>query len=121
MKLAAVSFVSSSLVFRESAESLLDRFSSFLHVEGVLDHLLGDTRHVQWFPSEYILVFLKEGDECAFLFGIELCPDQGYLGRIGRVELDLLEFLIGTNSELGCFLGWDFSFLLEGGCLEPNA
>ena len=62
-------------VLRESVKSLLDQFCSFLHIEGVLDHLPGDTRHVEGFPSEDVLVCPKEGDERAFLFVIELCPD----------------------------------------------
>ena len=70
-------------VLRKSAESLLDRFCSFFDVEGVLDHLPGDTRHVGGFLSEDVLVCPKEGDERAFLFGIKLCPDQSHLGRIG--------------------------------------
>ena len=70
-------------VLRESAKSLLDRFCSFLNVEGVLDHLPGDTRHVGGFPSENVLVCSKEGDERAFLFRIELCPDQGCFGQVG--------------------------------------
>ena len=108
-------------VLRESMESLLDRFSSFLHIEGVLNHLPGDTRHVGGFPSKDVLVCPKDGDECAFLFGIELCPDQGHLGRIGRVKLDLLELLIGADSRLGCFLGWNVSLLLKGACGKPDA
>ena len=69
--------VSDSLfaVLRESAESLLDRFCSFFDIEGVFDHLPTDTRNVGGFPSEDALVSSKKGDERAFLFFIELCPD----------------------------------------------
>ena len=107
-------------VLREPVESLLDRFCSFFDIEGVLDHLPRDTRHVEGFPSKNVLVCLKEGDERAFLFGIELCPDQSRLGQIGQVEHDLLELLVGTDSRLGCFLGWDLSLPLKGGCSEPD-
>ena len=62
-------------VLRESVESLLNWFCSFFDIEGVLDHLPGDTRHVGGFPSEDVLVYPKEGDERAFLFVIEFCPD----------------------------------------------
>ena len=68
------------VVLRESAEPLLDRLCSFFDVKGVLDHLPGDTRHVRGFPSKDVLVFPEEGDERAFLFRIELYPDQDYLG-----------------------------------------
>ena len=102
-------------ILRESAESLLDRFCSFFDSEGVLDHLPRDTRYVGGFPCEDILVCPKEGDERAFLFGIELCPDQSHLGPIRRVEHDLLELLIGADTRLGCLLGWNFSLLLKGG------
>ena len=103
------------MVLRESAESLLDRFCSFFDVEGVLDHLPGDTRHVGGFPREDILVCPKEGDERAFLFVIELCPDQSRLGRIGQVEHDLFELLVETDPRLRCFPSWNLSFLLKGG------
>ena len=108
-------------ILRESAESLLDRFCSFLNIEGVLDHLPGNTRHVEGFPSKDVLVCPKEGDERAFLFGIKLCPDQGCLGRIERVENDLLELLVRGNSRLGCFLGQDLSLLLKGSYGESDA
>ena len=73
-------------ILRESAESLLDRFCSFFDSEGVLDHLPRDTRHVKGFPSKDVLVCPEEGDERAFLFVIEGCPDQSHLGQIGRME-----------------------------------
>ena len=69
-------------VLGESAEPLLDWLCSFFDIEGVLDHLPGDTRHVRGFPSEDVLVCLKEGDECAFLFIAEPHSDQSHLGRI---------------------------------------
>ena len=69
-------------ILRESVKSLLDRFCSFLHVYGVLDHLSGGTKDVGWFPSEYILVCSKESNERVFLFGVEPCPDQSRFDRI---------------------------------------
>src|SRR5436190_783336 len=76
-------------VLRKSVKPFLDWFCSFFYVDGVLDHLPGDTRHVRWLPSEYVL----EGDEHAFLFSIELCPNQGRFGRVRQVEHNLLELL----------------------------
>ena len=66
----------------ESAKPLLDRLSSLFDIQGVLDHLPGDSRHVERFPSKDVLVCPEEGDERAFLFVIELCPDQSRFGRI---------------------------------------
>ena len=70
-------------VLSESAEPLLDRLCSLFDTQGVLYHLLGDSRNVRRFPSKDILVCPKEDDERAFLFVTELCPDQGHLGWIG--------------------------------------
>src|SRR6266540_3001364 len=94
-------------VLRESAESLLDRLCSFFDIKGMLDHLSGVSRHVGGFPSEDVLVCPKEGDERAFLFVAELCPDQSRLGRIGRVEHNLLEVLVSVDPRLSCFLSWN--------------
>ena len=93
---------------------LLDQLCSFFDIQGVLDHLPRDSRHVGRFPSKDVLVCPEEGDERAFLFVIEFCPDQSHLGWIGRVEHDLLEFLIEADPGLGCLLGWNFSFVLKG-------
>ena len=103
------------VVLRESAETLLDRLCSLFDIQAVLDHLPWDTRHVGRFPSKSILVRLEEGDEHAFLFVVEPCPDQSRLGRIGRVEHDLPDVLVGTDPRLGYFLCWNLPLLLEGG------
>src|SRR6266542_2708217 len=87
----------------------------------MLDHLPWNPRHVGRFPSEDVLVYLKEGDEGAFLFVIEACPDQSRLGRIGRVERDLLDILVGTDPSLGCFLCWNFPLILKGSSGESDA
>src|SRR6266508_6050007 len=102
-------------VLCESAESLLDRLCSLFDVQAVLDHLSWHTRHVGRFPSKNILVCLEEGDERAFLFVIEPCPDQSCLGQIGRVEHDFLDVLVGVDPGLGCFLCWNLPLHLEGG------
>ena len=62
-------------VLRESVKSLLDRLCYLFDIQAVLDHLPWDTRHVGRFPSKNILVCLEEGDERAFLFITEPCPD----------------------------------------------
>src|SRR5438034_5279251 len=122
MKFAAVSFISDGLfsVLRESTETLLDRLCSLFDVQAMLDHLPWNSRHVGRFPSEDVLVCLEEGGEHAFLFVIEACPDQSRLGRIGRVERDLLDILVGTDPSLGCFLRWNFLLVLKGGSGESD-
>src|SRR5438132_6308818 len=86
----------------------------------MLDHLPWNPRHVRRFPSEDVLVCLEEGDKRAFLFVAEACPDQCRLGRVGRVERDSLDLLVGADSSLGCFLCGNFSFILKGGCGAPD-
>src|SRR5438105_5921249 len=107
-------------VLRKSAESLLDQLCSLFDFQAVLDHLPWDTRHVGRFPSKNILVRLEEGDERAFLFITEPCPDQSRLGRIDRVEHNLLDVLVGADPRLGCFLRWNLSLLLEGSSSESD-
>src|SRR6266498_3177409 len=87
----------------------------------MLDHLPWNPRHVGRFPSEDVLVCLEEGDERAFLFVVEACPDQSHLGWVGHVERDFLDILIGADqSRLGCLLCWNFSLVLMGGGGEPD-
>src|SRR6266542_6630984 len=86
----------------------------------MLDHLPWNPRHVRRFPSEDVLVCLEEGDKHAFLFVVEACPDQSLLGWIGRVERDLLDILVGADPSFGCFLCWNFSFILKDGGGEPD-
>ena len=108
-------------VLSELAEPLLDWLCSFFVIKGVLDHLPGDTRHVGRLPSEDVLVCPEEGDERAFLFIIELCPNQSHFGRIGQVERDFLDVLVGADSRFSCFLGRNFSFVPKGGRSESEA
>src|SRR6266508_1133405 len=83
----------------ESVEPLLDRLCSLFDVQGVLDHLPGDSRHVGRFPSKDVQVCPEEGDERAFLFIIELCPDQSHFGQIRLVERDFLDALVSADSK----------------------
>ena len=107
-------------ILRESAKSLPDQLCSLFDIQAVLDHLLWDNRHVERFPSKNILVCLEKGDEGAFLFVTEPCPNQCRLGLIGQVEHDLLDILVGADPRLSCFLCWNLPLLLEGGGGEPN-
>ena len=45
----------------------------------MLNYLLGDPRHVEWFPSEYIFICLEESNELEFLLRRKVGPDMGDL------------------------------------------
>src|SRR5438105_163483 len=106
MKFAAVSFVSSSRMasFRSCANRRRRCLTSFApsltfrqcsitsrETPGISE---GFQAKMSWFC-------LKEDDERVFLFVVEACPDQSHLCRIGRVERDLLDILVGTDPSLG--------------------
>src|SRR5438132_12900277 len=108
-------------VMSESAKPLLDWLYSLFDIQGVLDHLPGDSMHVGRFPSKDVLVCPDEGDERVFLFVIELCPDQSRFGWIDRVECDFLDVLAGADSRFSCFFDRNFHFVLNGGRGEADA
>jgi len=58
---------------------LLDGSCVGVHGQSVLDHLPGDTGHIQWFPREHVGINPEEGDERAFLFFTQLGPDRDHL------------------------------------------
>ena len=45
----------------------------------MLDYLLGDPRHVRWFPSKYIFICPEESNELKFLLRRKVGPDIGGL------------------------------------------
>jgi hypothetical protein len=57
----------------------------------MLNQLLGQARHIRWFPHEYVIVGLKEANECAFLFVIQATSNQSSLGRVAFLQLDGLD------------------------------
>ena len=77
-------------VLRESSESLLDRFCSFFDVEGVLDHLPGDTRHVGGFPRE----------------DIPICPRKvmSALSYLSSSSIPIRAILVGLDESSMIFL-----------------
>jgi hypothetical protein len=77
----------------------------------VLDHLLGDPRHLRWLPCEYISICLEEGDEREFLFLVQITRNASGLGGI-RSETD--GFDGDTISS-----GWLYLWRL-GGALVPE-
>jgi hypothetical protein len=56
----------------------------------VLDHLPGHPRHLRQFPCEHVDICLEEGDECEFLFLLQITRDASSLGGI-RSDLDGLD------------------------------
>jgi hypothetical protein len=70
---------------------LLDRSRGLVDFKSVLSQLPGDTRHIGWTPCEDVSVFPKEASECEFLFGVEVGPDNDFLGCVGQAEANLLD------------------------------
>jgi hypothetical protein len=57
----------------------------------VLSQLPGDTRHIGWAPCEDIIVVPEEFGECEFLFGVEVGPDDNFLGCVRQAEANFLD------------------------------
>jgi hypothetical protein len=70
-------------IFRKSPELLLHRLSGLVDFKSVLSQLPGDTGHVGWAPCEDVSVVPEEAGEREFLFGVEVSPDDDFLGCIG--------------------------------------
>jgi hypothetical protein len=56
----------------------------------VLNHLPGDPRHLRRFPCEHVSICLEEGDECEFLFLLQITRNASGLGGI-RAKPDGLD------------------------------
>jgi hypothetical protein len=56
----------------------------------VLNQLPTDTRHIGWTPCENVSVVPEETSDSEFLFGVEVGPDENFLGCVGQVEANLL-------------------------------
>jgi hypothetical protein len=78
-------------IFRKSPEILLDRSSGLVDFKSVLSQLPGVTRHVGWAPCEDVSVVPEEAGEREFLFGVEVGPDDDFLGCVGQAEANLLD------------------------------
>jgi hypothetical protein len=70
-------------IFRKSPELLLDRSSGLVDFKSVLSQLPEDSRHIGRTPCEDVSVVSKESGEREFLFGVEVSPDDDFLGCIG--------------------------------------
>jgi hypothetical protein len=69
---------------------LRDRSCGLVNFESVLSQLPGDPGHVGWTPREDVSVVPEEAGEREFLFGIEVGPDDNFLGCVGQAEANLL-------------------------------
>jgi hypothetical protein len=52
----------------------------------VLNHLPGDPRHLRRLLGKHIYIGPEEGDECEFLFAIQI---RRYAGGLGSIHPDL--------------------------------
>jgi hypothetical protein len=70
---------------------LLDRSSSLVDFESLLSQLTRDSEHVGWAPCKDVGVVPEEAGEREFLFGVEVSPDDDFLGCVGQAEANLLD------------------------------
>jgi hypothetical protein len=70
---------------------LLDRSCGFVDFKCVLSQLPRDTRHIGWSPCENVSVIPEETSEREFLFGVEVGPDDNFLGCVRQAEANLLD------------------------------
>jgi hypothetical protein len=66
----------------------------------VLSQLPGDTGHVGWAPCEDVSVVPEETGEREFLFGVEVDPDDDFLGCAGRSRQTFLTAGLGSRAVL---------------------
>jgi hypothetical protein len=57
----------------------------------VLSQLPGHTRHIGWTPCENVSIVPEEAGEHEFLFGVEVGPDDQFLGCVEQAEANLLD------------------------------
>jgi hypothetical protein len=77
-------------IFCKSPELLLDRSCSLVYFKGMLSQLPGDTGHIGRAPCEDVSVVPEEAGEREFLFGVEVGPDDDFLGCVRQAEANLL-------------------------------
>jgi hypothetical protein len=87
-------------IFSKSLELLLDRSCGPVDFKSVLSQLLGDARHIGWTPCEDVGVVHEEVGEREFLFGVEVGPDDDFLGCVGQAEQTFLIVGLGSKSVL---------------------
>jgi hypothetical protein len=68
---------------------LLDQSGVRVDLQMILDHLPRDLKHLRWFPDKHVNGSLEEGDECEFLFVVQITHDTGSLSSFCP-DLDVL-------------------------------
>jgi hypothetical protein len=72
----------------------------------MLSQLPGDTMHIGWTPCKNVGVVPKETSEREFLFGVEVGPDDNFLGCVGQAEANLLDSWTWVQSCACTLLLW---------------
>jgi hypothetical protein len=87
----------------------------------VLSQLPGDTRYIRWTPREDVSVVPEEAGEHEFLFGVEIGPDDNFLGCVGQAETNFLDSWTWVQSCACTLLFWYLqSGLVYLGCLGDH-
>jgi hypothetical protein len=87
----------------------------------VLSQLHGDSRHIGWTPCEDVSVVPEEAGEREFLFGVEVGPDDDFLGCVGQPEANLLDSWTWVQGRACAFLLWCLQgSLVDLGCLGDH-
>jgi hypothetical protein len=82
---------------------LLDRSGIKVDLQMVLNHVLGEPRHLWQLPGKHVNISPEEDDEHEFLFTIQIACDAGGLSSIGP-DLDSLHrnILVAGGMHTGC-------------------
>jgi hypothetical protein len=82
---------------------LLDRSGIRVDLQMVLNHLPRDPGHLRQLPGKHVNISVEEGDECEFLFAVQITRDMGSLTSFGP-DLDGLygDILLGGGMHVAC-------------------
>jgi hypothetical protein len=87
----------------------------------VLSQLPADSRHIGRTPCEDVVVVPKEVGEREFLFGVEVGPDDDFLGCVWQAEANFLDGWTWVQSCACTFLlSYLKSSLVDLGCLSDH-
>jgi hypothetical protein len=100
---------------------LLVRSCGLVDFKFVLSQLPGDTRHIGWTPCEYVSIVPEEAGEREFLFGVQVGPDDNFLGCVGQAKVNLFDSWTWVQSCSCTLLLWYLqSSLVDLGCLGDH-
>jgi hypothetical protein len=82
---------------------LLDRSGVGVDLQMVLNHLPRDPKHLRRLPGKHVHISPEEGDECEFLFAIQITQDTGSLSSLSP-NLDGLhgDVFLARGLHVGC-------------------